>query len=402
MAEQLPGSIKYRDARRLLADVLTWKGDYEEALAIYNQLAKEVKGDNDLRVKIAEVYRYWQNYPQALQKFAELLTENFENKKLWIGFIDAASSALKIDHFKELLLRIYARYANEITDPRSLSRLAWVMVKLGEPAKAQPLLTRAVAANPQQPAVRKELAGVLAAVDRRSEAIEMLTVPSVLEALDVTELLTLADLLTAENQLDRAEAELSKVINEASDRRSRIRYASILLWNDKYVKAKEILNRLLLDFPGDREIMLLLAESYLWSKDYINALRRFTDLVVVRPDPVTKQDPLADPDIWRGFVDSAAGAVGESLREFPRRNIGPMFTSQQRAAILRAYEYLATVRDKTVGINKKELDKLMTPGNERDPHFEVRKKCAGRESRTTDEVAGGNDRPTGAVARSAR
>jgi cellulose synthase/poly-beta-1,6-N-acetylglucosamine synthase-like glycosyltransferase/Tfp pilus assembly protein PilF len=389
LTEQLPGSLKYREARRLLADVLTWKGDYEEALAIYNQLAAEQKGDKDLRVQIAEVYRYWQNYPQALQKFAELLGEDFENKALWIGFIDAASSAPNIKPFKELLLRIHARYGNEIADPRALSRMAWVMVRLDEPALAHPLLSRAVAANPQQPAVRKELAGVLAAVDRRGEAIEMLTVPSVLASLDITELLNLADLLTAENQLERAETELAKVITAVSDRKSRIRYASILVWNEKYAKAKEILNRLARDFPGDREITLLLAQAYLWSKDYTNALQRFTDLVIVNPDPFTKQDPLADPDVWRGFVDAAAGAVGESLREFPRKNIGPMFTTQQREAIFRAYEFLATIRDKTIAFNKSELNKLTAPGNEKDPNFENRKRAQeGKNERRMKSLAG--------------
>jgi cellulose synthase/poly-beta-1,6-N-acetylglucosamine synthase-like glycosyltransferase/predicted Zn-dependent protease len=376
LAEQLPGSVKHREARRLLADVLTWKGDYEEALAIYNQLADEQKGNRDLRIQIAEVYRYWQNYPQALQKFAELLTEDFENRQLWIGFIDAASSAPKIDHLKELLLRIHARYANEITDPRALSRMAWVMYRLKEPAKAHPLLTRAVAANPQTPAVRKELAGALAALERRTEAIEMLTAPNTIASLDVTELLNLADLLSAENMLDRAEAELSKVITEASDRKSRVRYASVLLWNEKYTKAKEVLARLSRDYPGDREILLLLAEAYLWSKDYTNALNRFSELVMTGFDPKTGQDPLADPDIWRGFVDAAAGAVGESLREFPRKNVGPMFTREQRFAIVnRAYDHLGTIRDKTNAFNKVEIDKLTASGAQNDAGFDRRVKA---------------------------
>ena len=38
----------------------------DEALAIYNQLAEGQKADRDLRVNIAQVYRYWQNYPVAL------------------------------------------------------------------------------------------------------------------------------------------------------------------------------------------------------------------------------------------------------------------------------------------------------------------------------------------------
>jgi tetratricopeptide (TPR) repeat protein len=374
LAEQAPGSLKEKAARRLLADVLTWKGDYEEALAIYERLAEEQKKDRDLRVEIAEVNRYWQNYPVALQKFADLLGEDFESKQLWIGFIDAASSALKIEHQKELLLRVYSRYAPEIQDPRALSRLAWVMIRLNEPARAHPLLTRAVAANPPQPAVRKELAGVLAAADRRAEAIEMLSAADVLAGLDITELLNLADLLTAENQLERAERELAKVVTDSTDRKYRVRYASILLWNAKYPQAQEVLNGLHRDFPDDREVLLLLGQSHLWSKDYKNALTRFSDLVsdrvvLVRGSPETPIDPLAVPDIWSGYVDAAAGAVGESLREVPRQNVGPMFTSPQRDAIFRAYQFLTTVRDKVASDQKAEMDRLNAPGVEKDPTF---------------------------------
>jgi cellulose synthase/poly-beta-1,6-N-acetylglucosamine synthase-like glycosyltransferase/Tfp pilus assembly protein PilF/protein involved in temperature-dependent protein secretion len=371
LAEQkLPGSPAHRAARKLLADVLTWKGDYEEALAIYNQLAEGQKLDSDLRTDIAQVYRYWQNYPMALTKFADLLREDIARKDLWIGFIDAASSAPKIEHEKALLLQIHNRYADEVQDPRALSRMAWVMHRLEEPAKAHPLLTRAVAANPQQAAVRKELAGVLAAVGRRAEAINMLMLPDILAGMDITELLNLADLLTAENQIDRAEKELARVVTEASDRKSRVRYGSVLLWNEKYPKAQEIFTRLLADYPGDREILLYLAQSYLWAKDYTNALRRFSDLVLTG-DP--KQDPLANPEIWRGFVDAAAGAAGESLRDFPRRTIGPLFANPQQAAIFRAYGLLTTVRDKTIAENKTEMNKLTAPGAEKDPSFETRK-----------------------------
>jgi tetratricopeptide (TPR) repeat protein len=376
LAEQVPGTLKEREARRLLADVLTWKGDYEEALAIYERLADERPKDRDLRVDIAQVYRYWQNYPMALAKFAELVGEDLENKHLWVGLIDAASSAGKprILPMKDLLLQVYNRYAPQADDPRTMSRLAWIMYLLDEPAKAHPLLTRAVSADPQQPAVRKELAGTLAAVDRRAEAVRMLTVPRVVETLDITELLNLADLLTAENQLDRAERELARVVTDKSDRRSRVRYGSILLWNGKYQQGQEVFARLARDFPNDREVMLLAAQSYLWAKDYSNALRRFTDLVVeTDPKGKAQEDLLATPDVWRGFIDSAAGSAGESLRDFPRRSIGPLFNPAQREAIFRAYTVLTVVRDRTAAENKSEMDKLTTPGNEKDPGFEGRK-----------------------------
>src|SRR5262249_38883711 len=146
----------------------------------------------------------------------------------------------RIQSQKPLLMQIYDKHAATLDDPRALSRLAWAMYLLDEPGKAQPLLTRVMAMNPTQPGVRKEVAGVLAALDRRQEPIQLLTVPEVLPSLDITELLNLADLLTAENQLDRAEQELSKVVTAKSDKRSRVRYGSVLLWNGKYPQAQQL------------------------------------------------------------------------------------------------------------------------------------------------------------------
>jgi cellulose synthase/poly-beta-1,6-N-acetylglucosamine synthase-like glycosyltransferase/tetratricopeptide (TPR) repeat protein len=392
LAEQQPGTLREREARRLLADVLTWKGDYEEALALYERLAETQPKDRDLKVDIAQAYRYWQNYPMALAKFAELVGEDLENKNLWIGLIDAASSAgrARIQPQKDLLLNVYARYAPQIQDPRPMSRLAWVMYELDEPSKAHPLLTRAVAANPQQPAVRKELAGVLAALGRNGEAIAMLTEANTLATLDITELLTLADLLTAENQLDRAEAALAKVVTDKSDRTSRLHYGKILLWNKKYAQAQDVLNRLVADFPTDREVLLASAQSYLWAKDYTNALRRFTDLVALNPKAgKAQEDPLAEPAVWQGFVDAAAGSAGESLRDFPRRSIGPLFNPAQRDAIFRAYDLMVPVRDRTAAENKVEMAKLNTPGNEKDPNFEGRRQAlAGRQTDRMKGLAG--------------
>ena len=211
--------------RRLLADVLTWKGDYEEALALYERLAAETPKDRDLKIEIAQVYRYWQDYPMALTKFAELVGEDRESKALAIRpDHDAASECAASRGFSRrsrCCWRSMTKYAPTFDDARAMSRF-WrgsCTSSTSRPA-AHPLLTRAVAANPQQPDVRKELAGALAALERRPEAIQLLTVPDVLAGLDITELLNLADLLTAENQLDRAEQELAKVVTDKSDRRS--------------------------------------------------------------------------------------------------------------------------------------------------------------------------------------
>jgi cellulose synthase/poly-beta-1,6-N-acetylglucosamine synthase-like glycosyltransferase len=380
LMEQMPNTTEEKAARRLLADVLTWKGDYEESLAIYERLLADSKGDRSLKVDIAEVHRFWQNYPAALTKYAELLSEEFENLQLWIGFIDAASSAPEplVRKQRDLLVKVHDRYSKDLTDPRRLSRLAWVMLRLSENDKANALLTKAVASDPKQPAVRKELAGVLAAADRRAEAIEMLRPEYVYSTLDIKEILNLTDLLTAESQLDKAEKELSKIVNEKSEKAYRVRYASVLLWNGNYVKAREVLGKLQRDFPEDFEVKLRLAQTYLWDskeRDYTSALGKYTDLLAFKRNPMTPEDPMANPEVWSGFIDSASGMVGESLREFPRKNIGPILTTGQKDGILKAYEFINTVQARVVTSNREEMDKFLALGGEKDMGYETRKKA---------------------------
>lgn len=373
LAEQPVGTAKEREARRLLADVLTWKGDYEEALAIYERMLSVKNEEKDLRVDIAEVSRFWQDYPAALRMYAKLLTENFDNEQLWIGIIDAASSAPKIESQKELLNKVHDSYSPRLKDARRLSRLAWVMLRLNEASKANALLNRAVATNPQQPAVRKELAGVLAAADRRAEAIEMLSPPYVFGTLDLKEILNLSDLLTAESQLLEAEKQLERVVNDKSEKKYRLRYAEVLLWNNKYLKAQEIFVKLMAEYPDDETIPLRLAQTYLWNRDFNTALRRYTELLA-RPQLPGTADRMANPEVWQGFIDATSGTVGESLREFPRRNIGPLLTDFQRTQLMKAYDFITTVQPKVLEQNKTEMDKLLTLISERDPNFEDRKK----------------------------
>ncbi|MEZ6140741.1 MAG: glycosyltransferase [Zavarzinella sp.] len=358
--EQMPNTDQSRKARRLLAQVLTWKGDYEEALAVYEQLVKERAPDMDMRVDIAELHRFWQNYPVALAKYAELLNEDSNNTNLWIGIVDSASSAplpLVLEQ-RELLLKVHDLYSPVIKDPRRLSRLAWVMLRLSDMKRANDLLDRAVLANPDQPAVRKELAGVLAAANRRQQAIEMLSPEYVFRTLDIKEILDLSDLLTAEAQLNRAEELLGAVVTEKSEKKYRLQYASVLLWNGKYPKARDILRDLARDFPQDDVIALRIAQSYLWSYDYDGALKEYTGLIQRKAE--TTKDPLTNQEIWRGFVDAASGFAGSSLRERPRAELGPIFSTAQRDGIFRAFEALPSVEAVLKSAQQEEMKVLMS------------------------------------------
>jgi tetratricopeptide (TPR) repeat protein len=206
----------------------------------------------------------------------------------------------------------------------------------------------------------------LAAADRRKEAIAMIAPPYVYETLDLRDILNLADLMTAEKQLLMAERELAKVVNNdlgtlkpEEQKKYRVRYAEILLWSEKpekYARAQEMFTQLVKDYPDDTVLPLRLAQTYLWSKDYPPALTRYTALLSLKQP--NKADALANVEIWRGFVDSAAAVAGTSLRESPRSNLGPLFSAYQRDAIFKAYLYITTVQKVVQDENAAELEKL--------------------------------------------
>lgn len=373
-----------KEARRLLAQVLTWKGDYIEALALYEQMTKNEtpkKENRDIRVELADVLRFSMNYSEAIVKYALLLNEEFEQKQLWIGFVDSASSALRINNEQaDLLIKVHDRYAPEIQDPRRMSRLAWVMIRIGQASKANALLDRAKEANPQQPAVRKELAGVLAAAGRNNDAIEMLLEENTYKTLDIKEILELTNLLSAEDRLDEAEKRLAAVTNDRSDKDVRVRLATLMLWNKKYAEARAAFTKLQREFPDDEMIPLRIAQTYLWARDYPNAITRYTEILKKKP---TRID---EPEVWKGFLDSASGVAGESLRDMPRRDLGPVFDKGQIELIRKAFDSVNRVKFATESGNEQLLQEIkkVAPGD--DPRSKERVAKVERENakRITD------------------
>jgi tetratricopeptide (TPR) repeat protein/cellulose synthase/poly-beta-1,6-N-acetylglucosamine synthase-like glycosyltransferase len=287
-----------RQARRQLADVLSWKKDYPEALALLERLARESPQDTELPIRLAEVALWSGAYDQALTHFQRLLEVRFDQPKLWTAFVDAAASAPQLsDRHATLAVRIHTQLlAQKQPDAVQLTRLAWVMQRLKESARAAALLDRAVALQPQEPAVRKELAGVLAAAGKTRAALglyEGLT-------LDVADRYRLADLHAAAKDFAAAEQQLRAILKTTPEDPKTLRQlADVLSWKKDYPAARELLEKLARDHPKDAAVGLRLAEVALWSGDHDGALVRFQAIL---------QDRFDQPTLWIVFVDSAASA----------------------------------------------------------------------------------------------
>jgi tetratricopeptide (TPR) repeat protein/cellulose synthase/poly-beta-1,6-N-acetylglucosamine synthase-like glycosyltransferase len=285
-------------ALRQLADVLSWKKDYPQALALFERLFRADPGNAELPLRIAQVLLWKGDYDQALARFQALLEAKFDHPELWGDFIDAAASAHTLNAAQaRLALRIAeATPAAQGKAVARLTRLAWVLSRVKEADKARVLLDRALALRPQEPAARKELAGVLAAVGRNRDALKLYVgLP-----LGPEDHRRLAALYAAEQDFAAAERECRDVLKEQPDDAEALRLlADVLSWKKDYPAALALLEQLARAAPDDPQLQRRLAEVTLWSGAYGDALTRYAALLEV---------PFDQPELWQGFADAAAGS----------------------------------------------------------------------------------------------
>jgi tetratricopeptide (TPR) repeat protein/cellulose synthase/poly-beta-1,6-N-acetylglucosamine synthase-like glycosyltransferase len=283
---------------RQLADVLSWKKDYAEALALFEKLARDDPKDAELPLRLAEVTLWSGDHDKALARFQALLVANFDQPKLWLGYVNAAAGAQKLDARQaELAARIAEQaLACESKDVALLTRLAWVLHRLKDTAKAGPLLDRALALPPQEPAARKELAGVLAAAGKTKAALGLYEgLP-----LEREDRHRLAALYAADHDFTAAEQQCRIILrDQPQDPQARRRLADVLSWKKDYAEALTLFEKLAQDDPKDAELPLRLAEVTLWSGDHDKALFRFQALLEANFD---------QPELWPSYVNAAAGA----------------------------------------------------------------------------------------------
>jgi cellulose synthase/poly-beta-1,6-N-acetylglucosamine synthase-like glycosyltransferase/predicted Zn-dependent protease len=287
-----------RKALRQLADVLSWKKDYVESVALFERLAQADPADTELRLRLAEVLLWKGDYDRALDRFAALLTADFEQPALWVNFVNAAASAHALNASQAALARrIVERItAKECKDVTLLTRMAWVLCRLKDTDQATALLDRVQAQAPQEPAARKELAGVLAAAGRNNDALRLYEgLP-----LDAEDHARLAALYSTEQDFASAEVHCRAVLQaKPDDSQALRRLADVLSWKKDYAGAVALFEKMSSANPADPELGRRLAEVLLWQGQHDKALLRFQALLEASFD---------QPDLWRDYVDAAAGA----------------------------------------------------------------------------------------------
>ena len=200
-----PGDPK---GERLLADVLSWKGDFPAALAAFRHLLAVDPTNLELRIRYAETTLWSGDTAEALTLFSRLIADDPTDHRVLEGFVNAASGAPRLtDAQKALVVKVAGETDFAPKDAALLGRLAWVFHQAGLTKEATTAADRAVALNPQDPDVRKQLGGVLAAIGRFDASLQMFAEL----ALGPKDRLELARVYAATKNFPAAEKEVRRV-----------------------------------------------------------------------------------------------------------------------------------------------------------------------------------------------
>jgi cellulose synthase/poly-beta-1,6-N-acetylglucosamine synthase-like glycosyltransferase/tetratricopeptide (TPR) repeat protein len=293
--EKQPGD---RAILERLGQVLSWQKDFGAAATVYEQLAAKDPKNTAWLARVAELRLWSSDAAGALEAYTKLLDKDVQQPKLWTGFVDAAGQVPRLDAAQAKLAR---RIGSEVAetpgkDPVFLSRLAWVLVKAGASADAEALLDQADALQPSDPAVRKELAGVFAAVGRYRRAIALY------RGLELTfaDRKRLVEFYNADKNFEAAEAESRKLLKERpGDLEVKTTLANILVWERKYDEAAVLLEQLRKADPDSKELARKWAQLDLARGRYSAAVEQFA--VLLKSDPNQQE-------LWADFVAAAAAA----------------------------------------------------------------------------------------------
>ena len=298
--EQQPNDLTFRDR---LAQVLIWSKNYPAAIAELKRLVQAKPANEEWKTQLAQIQLWSGDNAAALVTYTELLAADPDQPDLWSGFVDAAGVAPKLDPAQTAAVKaIGPLVATDPPDdnPTFLSRLAWLLVRVGESGQAQKLIDRAVALNPPEPEVRKEIAGVLGAVGQYRRAMQML------DGLTLTfdDRLKRIDLYNGDRDFPAAEAECRALLKLKPNQPGlELLLADVLSWEGKFDEAATLVRRLYRANPSAPDLELRLARVEMWGHHYGEAMRRFAALLDKNRGNKEAQD---------GFLE-AASASAESL-----------------------------------------------------------------------------------------
>jgi cellulose synthase/poly-beta-1,6-N-acetylglucosamine synthase-like glycosyltransferase/predicted Zn-dependent protease len=290
----------------LLADVLSMRGQHLQAQAIYQRLLASQGDDLKIVIQLAHGSLWSRNYQEALDRFQAILDHHLKDPRrarahpgVLKGYVNAAASAPQIG--KAQLPAVLRLYEQVLTDAESdvvfLTRLSWVLHRLGEDTKSAAVLERAAALRPADPALSRQIAAGFLAAGRPEMAQKLLEN----QGADLEARTLLAESYVHNRNYPAAAAVCRDLLREHPDHApTRAKLADILSWNKEYPEALQLFEELTRKDPTNPYYPVRLAEVTLWSGQAPRALVRFEALL--RAD-------FRRPELWWGYVDAAAAST---------------------------------------------------------------------------------------------
>jgi tetratricopeptide (TPR) repeat protein len=266
------------DLRLELAGVLTAVRRYADAARLYEGLARDFPNETEPRLRLAELALWGGDHDASLARFERLWQEGVRGPRVWSGFVDAAAAAPSLTQPRAELALALADTPPAFTNPgdeaQYLTRLSWVLLRSGKAAgqkewvaRAGSLLKKAVALQPADPRVCRDLAGVLSAAEEHAAGLKLFQG----RRLEPEDRFQMALLHAGLKQFDEAESQLRAVLEaNPRDKRALQWLAQVSLWRGQSASAlRQLEERLVEDF----------GQPALWA-DYATALAN-----VPRPTP---------------------------------------------------------------------------------------------------------------------
>ncbi|MGD2152046.1 MAG: tetratricopeptide repeat protein, partial [Gemmatimonadales bacterium] len=264
------------EARLELARLYSAVGEWDGALAIYEELAAESPRDPELLREFAEVATWAERYERAEAVYVRLV-------KLTPGDPELRLQWARVLYWSELPERALEVLAHLPSDYRSASvdsLRAAIAVAL-PPPDAEPSLW--------------ELARGLAMAGAADSALALYRVVLSEDPGADSTLLEMADVFEyRSNEPDSAIAYLRAYLGRRpGDRDVRMRLARLLAWNGRLAEAAAETETLIAARPDDAEAWALLGELRRWSGDRVGAAQAYQQSLDLAPEEVTAVEGLA-------------------------------------------------------------------------------------------------------------
>ena len=142
------------DMRRALAKHYKDRGELNEAMERFNQIAERMPEDLESRVQLAEIYTRQGKHDAALTEWQRLLKADPENTKLQGGLVTAHEAAGKLDR----AIQLVKKYIDSDGFTMHYPRLAELYVRTGRVDEAISAYQKAIEINPGERSVYQKLA----------------------------------------------------------------------------------------------------------------------------------------------------------------------------------------------------------------------------------------------------